>query len=177
MDIDLNGFQIPIASLALLDTLGVLLLIPIMDKLVYPFLDKVFGIRPSQLQRIGVGMIVATASMACAGGIEWFRVEHCCMYQDRVGGDVNGTQVANITIFYQVPQYFLIGLSEVFTSITGKGHITVAFVHVERFLLIEMDNFHYRLIFDLGKSRQQKRNSRKELFKRSKIPEFGREML
>ncbi len=40
-----------------------------------------------------------------------------------------------------------------------------------------MDDLHYRLIFDLGKSRQKKRNSRKEPFKTSKIPKVGGEML
>ena len=117
MDITIGSFRIPIASLSLLDTLGVLILIPIVEKLVYPCLGR-FGIRPSQLQRIGFGMLIATASMACAGGMEIFRIKNCCMLQQR--GDKNETEVANITIFYQVPQYTLIGLSEVFTSITGK---------------------------------------------------------
>lgn len=118
MDINVHGFKIPIASLSLLDTLGVLLMIPLMDKLVYPLLAK-FDIRPSQLQRIGVGMIISTASMACAGGIEWLRVENCCMLQDR--GEKNLTNVSSLVIFYQIPQYTLVGLSEVFTSITGKS--------------------------------------------------------
>lgn len=118
MDIIVHGFKIPIASLSLLDTLGVLLMIPFMDKLVYPLLAK-FDIRPSQLQRIGVGMIISTASMACAGGIEWLRVENCCMLQDR--GEKNLTNVSSLVIFYQIPQYTLVGLSEVFTSITGKS--------------------------------------------------------
>lgn len=118
MDIDLSSdFQIPIASLSLLDTIGVLVLIPIMDKLVYPLLKKC-NVRLSQLQRIGVGMVIATLSMACAGGIELYRKEQCCMNQTR-GSDETETKVSNITIFYQVPQYTLIGLSEVFTSITG----------------------------------------------------------
>ena len=117
MDITIGSLRIPIASLSLLDTLGVLILIPIVDKLIYPCLGR-FGIRPSQLQRIGFGMLIATASMVCAGGMEIFRIRNCCIFQPR--GDKNDTQVANITIFYQVPQYTLIGLSEVFTSITGK---------------------------------------------------------
>ena len=125
MNIEINGFPIPIASLSLLDSLGVLVFVPIMDKLVYPLLAK-FEIRPSQLQRIGFGMILATASMACAGGLELYRVNQCCMYQHRPRDDnENGTEVANITIFYQVPQYTLISLSEVFTSITGM----YAFLH------------------------------------------------
>ena len=119
MDIQIYSFNFPIASLSLLDTLGVLIIIPIMDKLVYPLLAK-FEIRPCQLQRIGLGMIIAAASMVCAGVLELYRVKQCCIYQHRPGDDNgNGTQVANITIFYQVPQYTLIGLSEVFTVVTG----------------------------------------------------------
>ena len=118
MDIKLgNNFQIPIASLSIFLTLGLLILIPITDKLIYPCLAR-FNLRPSQLQRIGFGMLIATASMACAGGMEIFRIRNCCIFQPR--GDNNHTQVANITIFYQVPQYTLIGISEVFTCITGK---------------------------------------------------------
>ena len=125
MDIEINGFLIPIASLTLFDILSVLVLIPIMDKLVYPLLAK-FEIRPSQLQRIGFGMLLATASMVCAGGLELYRVNQCCMYQHRQNdGNENGTEVANITVFYQVPQYALIGLSEVFTAVTGM----CAFLH------------------------------------------------
>ena len=125
MNIKINNFTIPVASLSLFDILSVLVLIPIMDKLVYPLLAK-FGIRPSQLQRIGFGMLLATASMVCAGGLELYRVKQCCMYQHRPSeSNENGTEVANITIFYQVPQYTLIGLSEVFTSVTGM----YAFLH------------------------------------------------
>ena len=71
-------------------------------------------------------MIIATASMVCAGGLELYRVKQCCMYQHRQNDDnENGTEVANITVFYQVPQYALIGLSEVLTAVTGM----CAFLH------------------------------------------------
>ena len=116
MDIYLGkGFYIPVASLSLFNTLGVLILIPIAAKVLYPLFSKC-GIHASQLQRIGVGMLFASASMLCAGGLELSRADHCCIWQKR--GD-NDTKVTNISIFYQIPQYTLIGLSEVFTSITG----------------------------------------------------------
>ena len=116
MDIYLGkGFYIPVASLSVFDILGVLILAPIAAKVLYPLLAKC-GIHPSQLQRIGVGMLIATASMLCAGWLEFSRVDHCCIWQKR--GD-NDTRVADFSIFYQIPQYTLIGLSEVFTSITG----------------------------------------------------------
>ena len=118
MDIIIFGrFEIPVACLSLLDTLGVLLIIPVMDKIVYPLLGY-FNIHLSQLQRIGIGMLIATASMACAGGIEVYRKDRCCKLQERHGED-KPLNVSNATIFYQVPQYFLIGLSEVFSSISG----------------------------------------------------------
>lgn len=116
MDIKLGNFNIPIASLSAIGTLGILILIPFMEKLVYPLLAK-FDIRPSQLQRIGLGMVISTASMACAGGIEWYRVQQCCSLEDR--GDIHLTNVSRITIFYQVPQYTLQALSEVLVSVTG----------------------------------------------------------
>ncbi|XP_046859133.1 solute carrier family 15 member 4-like isoform X2 [Xenia sp. Carnegie-2017] len=117
MDIKLGRLQIPVACLSLLDTLGVLLIIPVMEKIVYPLLGY-FNIHLSQLQRIGIGMLIATASMACAGGIEVYRKDHCCIPQERHGED-KPLNVSDASIFYQVPQYFLIGLSEVFSSISG----------------------------------------------------------
>ncbi|XP_046859137.1 solute carrier family 15 member 4-like [Xenia sp. Carnegie-2017] len=117
MDIKLGQFEIPIAYLFLVNTVSVLLIIPVMDKVVYPLLGY-FNIHLSQLQRIGIGMLIATASMACAGGIEVYRKDHCCIPQERHGED-KPLNVSDASIFYQVPQYFLIGLSEVFSSISG----------------------------------------------------------
>ena len=119
MDISLTpSFEIPIASLFVFDTIAVLSFIPIMDKIIYPLLTKC-NIRLGRLHRIGIGMVITTLSMVCAGGIEMLRKEQCCKEQLRPP-DNNITIVSNITIFYQVPQYALIGLSEVFTSVTGK---------------------------------------------------------
>ena len=119
MDISLTSdFQIPISSLSVFITIAVLVWIPILNKIVHPFLAKC-NIRLDKLQRIGIGMAITTLSMVCAGGIEMLRVDQCCMEQLRPT-DNNATIVSNITIFYQVPQYALIGLAYVFTSLTGK---------------------------------------------------------
>ena len=119
MDITLTSdFQIPISSLSVFITIAVLVWIPILNKIVHPFLAKC-NIRLDKLQRIGIGMAITTLSMVCAGGIEMLRVDQCCMEQLRPT-DNNATIVSNITIFYQVPQYALIGLAYVFTSLTGK---------------------------------------------------------
>lgn len=113
-----SHFQIPVASLMLPNILSVLVAIPIFNKLVYPLLAKL-GIRLGLLQRGGIGMLFASASMLWAGRLEWSRVEQCCTLQQRVG-EVNGTLVSSMSIFYQIPQFTLIGVSEVFTVVAGR---------------------------------------------------------
>ena len=114
-----SDFQRTIGLHPFLNMIVVLLLVPIFDLMVYPALAKC-DVHLTKLQRIGVGMVVATVSMVCAGGIELYRKEQCCK-QLHAGGDVNKTvEISNATIFYQLPQYTLLGLSQVFTVVTGK---------------------------------------------------------
>ena len=70
--------------------------------------------------RLGTGMIFATLAMLSAGILEKFRlmdVEENPLPQIVAGSTFNAS--ANISVLAQVPQFALIGLSEVFTSITG----------------------------------------------------------
>ena len=52
MDISVGKAKMPAAMLNIFNTLIILILIPIMDRIVYPFLAKI-GRSPSHLQRIG----------------------------------------------------------------------------------------------------------------------------
>jgi len=54
MDISVNGHNLPAAILNIFNTLIILLLIPIMDRIVYPALTKC-GRMPTHLQRMGNG--------------------------------------------------------------------------------------------------------------------------
>ncbi|EDO33176.1 predicted protein, partial [Nematostella vectensis] len=113
------GIQLPAASLSIFDIVCVLLLIPLMDKVVYPLL-RYCGVRFTPLRRVGVGMLFAAASVAVAGLVE---IERKRMFRDgqwHTSTMFNKTHnVSDMSIFYQVPQFMLIGTSEVFTSITG----------------------------------------------------------
>lgn len=116
-------FNLPAASLSIFDILSVLLLIPFMDKVVYPLL-RYIGIKFTPLRRIGVGMIFAAASVAVAGCIEIKRRN--CFEDGKVITQhlFKKTFIASdMSVFYQVPQFVLIGTSEVFTSITGNDHV------------------------------------------------------
>ena len=91
-----------------------------MDHVVYPLLQYC-GLRFTPLRRIGVGMLLAAASVVVAGVIEMKRRNTWKQgyFIDQLVFDENRT-ASSLNIFWQVPQFMLIGSSEVLTSITGK---------------------------------------------------------
>ncbi|KMT12606.1 hypothetical protein BVRB_5g098450 [Beta vulgaris subsp. vulgaris] len=106
-------FKIPSASLSLFDTLSVLFWVPIYDKLIVPFARKFTGNERgfTQLQRMGIGLVISVFSMVIAGILEVVRLN---MVRKHNYYDM---ETLPISIFWQVPQYFLIGCAEVFTFI------------------------------------------------------------
>ena len=103
-------FTIPAASMSLFDTFAVLTFAPIMDHAVYPFLNYC-GIRFTPMRRIGVGMLIAAVSVVVAGVIEIKR-KALYLHKDQI----------RLSVFWQAPQFMLIGISEVLTVVTGTNH-------------------------------------------------------
>ena len=56
MDISIGSFQIPVASLSLFDSAVIILLVPLLDVVIFPFIAR-FGLRPTMLQRIGENLV------------------------------------------------------------------------------------------------------------------------
>ena len=111
-----NTFPFPVASLAIFEIVTVLVLIPLIDRVVYPGLRRV-GFNFTPLRRIGVGLIFAAGSVALAGFIEIERKEKFGRVTQIV---FNRTvNASNMSVFYQVPQYILQGTSEALVSTTG----------------------------------------------------------
>lgn len=119
--------QISISWLSLFNVLVILVSIPLMEKIILPWLDK--NGRPISLQqRIIIGMVSAMLAMVAAGLVEFQRLKSifydrensckCKMVQQILNKD-NVYYAADFTIFYQIPQYVLLGLSEVFTIVAG----------------------------------------------------------
>ncbi|KAM3739951.1 hypothetical protein ACB098_08G062200 [Castanea mollissima] len=115
MDIHIgsSSFEIPPASLSIFNTLSVLFWVPIYDRIIVPVTRKCTGHKNglTQLQRMGIGLVVSIFAMISAAILElerlktvrrhnYYKLEHIPM-----------------SIFWQVPQYFLIGCAEVFTAI------------------------------------------------------------
>ena len=119
MRLEFASFTVPAASLSIFDIVAVLTFIPMMDHIVYPLLQYC-GIRFTPLRRVGVGMLLAAASVVVAGVVEMKRRdawEHG-HFLDQVVLD-ESRNASTLNVFWQVPQFALIGLSEVLTSITG----------------------------------------------------------
>ncbi|CAE6085377.1 unnamed protein product [Arabidopsis arenosa] len=107
------NFKIPSASLSLFDTLSVLFWAPVYDKLIVPFARKYTGHERgfTQLQRIGIGLVISIFAMVSAGILEVARLNYVQTH------NLYNEETIPMTIFWQVPQYFFVGCAEVFTFV------------------------------------------------------------
>ncbi|XP_020268146.1 protein NRT1/ PTR FAMILY 7.3-like [Asparagus officinalis] len=106
MESNVGSFHIPPASMSLFDILSVLFFIVIYRRLLVPLLSR-FTKNPrglSELQRMGVGLVIGSLAMLVAGLLEVQRLKRV----------TNKQQPSSLSILWQIPQYVLIGASEVF---------------------------------------------------------------
>lgn len=104
MDSRIASFHIPAASMSAFDIIGVAVFIFLNRHLIHPLAAR-FRNDPrglTELQRMGVGLIIAILAMAAAGIVEHFRLKQAY------------GNISTLSILWQVPQYVLIGASEVF---------------------------------------------------------------
>ncbi|XP_008788684.2 protein NRT1/ PTR FAMILY 7.3-like [Phoenix dactylifera] len=107
MSTTIAGFEIPPASMSAFDILSVAVFILFYRRLLTPLVSKLVkdpkGL--TQLQRMGIGLIIAIMAMIAAGTVEVFRLKHVCE---------GCKDESSLSILWQIPQYMLIGASEVF---------------------------------------------------------------
>ncbi|XP_009780466.1 protein NRT1/ PTR FAMILY 8.1-like [Nicotiana sylvestris] len=113
MDTHLGKFRIPEASLSVFDTVAVILWVPIYDRMLIPFVRKFTGHKNglTQLQRMGTGLVISVFAMVSAAIVEVVRLGIV-----RRHNYYNTTNVP-MSVFWQIPQYMIVGCAEVFTFI------------------------------------------------------------
>ncbi|CAJ2651353.1 unnamed protein product [Trifolium pratense] len=101
-----NNFEIPVGSIPVFGAINGLILVPFYEKFIIPFLRKFTGHHRgiTSLQRMGVGLFISIFAMASAALIEKIRREH---YPKK----------NSMSVFWLLPQFFLIGAAEVFTYV------------------------------------------------------------
>lgn len=106
------SFHIPPASMSSFDILSVAAFIFIYRRVLDPLFARLKkksnpkGL--TELQRMGIGLVIAITAMVSAGIVECFRLKYArkdCS---------NCESASSLSIFWQIPQYVLIGASEVF---------------------------------------------------------------
>ena len=98
-----------------IDPIALIIMIPLMDTFVYPFLHRCnLPMRP--ITRITVGFFFASAAMGYTAGIQSM-VYKTAPYYDHPEGRQNWISAA-----YLIPSYVLIAFSEIFASITGMEY-------------------------------------------------------
>lgn len=100
-------FVIPPAMLQSSITVSIILLMPLYDRVVVPLTGLVItghGKGINVLQRIGVGMVLSIVAMAVAALVEARRLRAAA-------------SSGRLSIFWLLPQYVLLGVSDVFTVV------------------------------------------------------------
>ncbi|KAJ9548771.1 hypothetical protein OSB04_021314 [Centaurea solstitialis] len=107
------NFKIPSASLSLFDTLSVIFWAPVYERLIIPIARRYTRHERgfTQLQRMGIGLFISLFAMIAAGTLEVIRLNYVRRH------NLYEAEMIPMSIFWQVPQYFLIGCAEVFTFI------------------------------------------------------------
>ncbi|VVA24444.1 PREDICTED: NRT1/ PTR [Prunus dulcis] len=108
MKTTVSGFHIPPASMSSFDILSVAAFIFICRRFLDPLFGRLRKKRLTELQRMGIGLVIAIMAMVSAGVVEVFRLKYAVKECN------NCESPSSLSIFWQVPQFVLVGASEVF---------------------------------------------------------------
>lgn len=108
MDLHLGSYKFPAASIPVIPLLFISILLPFYEYIFVPFARKISG-HPSgitQLQRVGVGLVLSAISMAVAGFVEVKRRNQSLLDPKNP-----------ISLFWLSFQYGIFGIADMFTFV------------------------------------------------------------
>ena len=119
MNLRIGTIILPAISLNVIIFVIVMILIPILDRILFPLLSTC-GRRPTLLQRIGAGLVCCGCGAICAGILELIRKQEL----RESGGLVQLVgqvqyNASTISALWQIPQYTFLGAGEALTLLTA----------------------------------------------------------
>ncbi|KAF3322071.1 protein NRT1/ PTR FAMILY 8.3-like protein [Carex littledalei] len=114
MDRHFGSFNIPPASLLSFNVLSFVVFAPIYEKIIVPVARRFSKIEGgmSHLQRAGIGLFFSILAMLSAAIVEAKRLQIA-----RDEGLTHENVAVPMSIFWQIPQYILVGVGEVFNQV------------------------------------------------------------
>ncbi|KAG7379316.1 hypothetical protein PHYPSEUDO_008744 [Phytophthora pseudosyringae] len=108
------------AMLNVVDSGVILIFIPVFDRLLYPLLTKM-GVYPTLLRKIGAGLVFAMLAMLAAGWTEQIRKNSPMIEGISSNCSAAGETLpmSTLSVWWQTPQYVLVGVAEILTSISA----------------------------------------------------------
>ncbi|XP_019189148.1 PREDICTED: protein NRT1/ PTR FAMILY 7.3-like [Ipomoea nil] len=107
MNTKIADFHMPPASMTSVDIISSSTFIICYENIILPLYVKLMKREPklpNELQRIGIGMVISIITMLIAGLVEQHRLRYA-----------NGEEeTSSLSIFWQIPQYVLVGVAEAF---------------------------------------------------------------
>ncbi|KAJ6751668.1 hypothetical protein OIU85_002128 [Salix viminalis] len=113
-----SSFKVPAATYIIFTMLTLTMWIPLYDRIIVPFLQKLTGKDGgiTLLQRMGIGMILAIICTVVSGLVEENR-RHVALTRPTLGLTNKGAAISSLSGMWLVPQLALSGLSEGFNYI------------------------------------------------------------
>lgn len=116
MNYYVDSFKFPIAAICASEHIVILSLVPLMNRVVYPWLTR-SGYSFRMLHRIGTGFAFMAAAMIVAGLVEFWRKN--TETTDIVSTCDSDIYLSELSVFWQIPQYVLCGVSQMFLIPAG----------------------------------------------------------
>ena len=122
MNLDVGFTTLSPATLNVFDSVVIMLLIPVVDRAFYPALRRCGIGDLSMVTKISIGFAFAGLSVAVAGVVEIVRKHSPLVCAGNCTEGLSpcpgNEPMTDLSIWWQTPQYMLIGLGEIFAAIT-----------------------------------------------------------
>jgi peptide/histidine transporter 3/4 len=122
----LDAYQIPGPTIQMFNPILILVLVPLTQKVIYPYYEKRVGKKPSPFGKVFLGYVIIIIAVVWTGTYEVIRRSASPLTYIGADGEIeyilndDGGQVMNdISWATTIPQYLLIASGEVFTAITS----------------------------------------------------------